>query len=210
MNTLIMQKKQLTPVLIFLSLLMLSSWCSASVPLGAPRKASSGKKDMFGCIQTNEYYIANFAAYQVDPAKLKETRRPPEPECVDLPRTGVTQISVDMLDRDVRRKQVALKVLRADGQVIVETPLTLAKQGVLSAQADFKAPGHYEVVVSVVDDDLHVAPEVSALHIPLSVGLAIDQPAPKGAMATFFIAAAIGILGLGWGLPRLLRTQPAA
>jgi hypothetical protein len=101
-------------------------------------------------------------------------------------------------------------VLRADGQVIAETPLAMAKQGVLSAQADFKAPGRYEVVVSVVDNDLHVAPEVSALRIPVSVGLAIDQPAPKGAMTTFFIATAIGILGLGWGLPRLLRAQPAA
>lgn len=181
-----------------------------SVPLGAPKKAAGGKRDMFGCLQANDYYVANFAAYQIDPQKLKETKALPEAECVDLPLAGPTQIAVDMLDRDVRHKEVALRVLRADGQVVTETPPTVAKQGVVSAQVDFKAPGKYEVRVLVKDADLNIPPETSALRIPLSVALAPDIPAPKGGLTVFFVSIGALVGGIAWLLPRLLKAQPVA
>lgn len=203
-------KKLTTSLLAFLALFIFQMNAESSVPLGAPKKAAGGKRDMFGCLQSNDYYVANFAAYQTDPQKLKETKTLPEAECVDLPLTGLTQISVDMLDRDVRHKEVALRVLRSDGQVVAETQPAVAKQGVLSVSADFKAPGKYELVVLVNDKDLNMPPEASALRIPLSVAVPPDIPAPKGGLAVFFVSIGLLVGGLAWFVPRMLKPQPAA
>jgi hypothetical protein len=191
------------------ALLLFQGEAASSVPLGAPKKAAGGKHDLFGCLQSNDYYVANFAAYQADPQKLKETKTLPEVECVDLPLTGPTQISVDMLDRDVRHKEASLRVVRSDGQVIAETPMAVAKQGVLTVQTDFKTLGKYEVQVLVMDTDFNIPPEAAALRIPLSVALPPDIPAPKGGLAVFFVSIGALVLGLALFLPRLLKPQPA-
>lgn len=188
-------------------LLLLSAVASASVPLGAPRKAPGGKLDPFGCLQSNEYYIANFAAYQFGPDRAKDDRSIPVAECVDLPRIGPTQITLDLLDRDVRHKQVAVKVIRADGQTIAEIPFIDVKQGVVSMTADFKSPGIYEVVLSVNDTELNVRPELSALHIPLAVAVAREAPPPKTGLSVLFAALAIVVVALAWLLPRFLRPR---
>ena len=95
---------------------------------------------MYGCMHSNDYYVVNFAAYQLDPNQAKNDKTLPAAECVDMPFAGKTQISVDLLDRDVRRKQTALKIVRSDGQTIAETPMTISKQGVISTTVDFPAP----------------------------------------------------------------------
>lgn len=192
---------------------LLSFWVTlpqASVPLGAPRKAPNGKTDMYGCMQSNEYYIVNFAAYQYDPAQSAGTRSIPTPECVELPKTGPTQVTVDLLDRDVRKKHVALKILRDDGQLIAETPYLEAKQGVLSIPVDFRAPGKYEAVLFVQDSDLKIKPELGALHIGLSVAMLPDKPAPESGLAGFFVVLVGIIIGAGVMVPRWLKSEPVA
>lgn len=195
---------------LFIVLFLSCSLAFASVPLGAPRKAPGGKLDLFGCVQSNEYYIVNFAAYQTDPNRAKDDRSILAAECVDLPRIGPTQITLDLLDRDVRRKQVSIKVLRNDGQAILETPMSGVKQGVVSTTVDFRSPGLYEVVLSVNDTDLNVRPEVSALHIPLAVAVARELPPPKNGLSFLFVALAAVALMLAWLLPRFLRPRPDA
>ncbi len=81
----------------------------ASVPLGGNRKGAGGSYDMYGCMQSNDYYVVNFAAYQLGPNQAAGSKNLPEAECVDLPATGKTQVSIDLLDLDVRKKPVALK-----------------------------------------------------------------------------------------------------
>lgn len=187
---------------------LLPSLAFASVPLGAPKKAAGGKADLYGCMHSNEYYIANFAAYQLDPSRAKDDRAIPAPECVDLPRIGQTQISVDMLDRDVRRKSVAMKITAADGRVLAETPMAVAKQGVLSTEVNFPSPGHYQVTLYVNDTDLNLPPDVGALRIPLAVAVApADQPAPKGGLTFLFVGLGLLVAGVGWLTPRLLKPQ---
>lgn len=182
----------------------------ASMPLGAPKKAAGGKRDMFGCMQSNDYYIANFSAYQFDPQKVKNTKFMPEAECIDLPLTGQTLISVDMLDRDVRHKEVYLRILRSDGQKIAETPKTVAKQGVVTVQTDFKAPGKYELQVLVIDMELNTPPDISALIIPLSVALPTEISPPKGGLAIFFVLIGMLVTGIAIVLPKLLKSRVAS
>lgn len=193
---------------VLLPMLLLPSLTLASVPLGAPKKAAGGKADLYGCMQSNDYYIANFAAYQLDVNRAENDRTIPEPECVDLPRIGKTQIAVDMLDRDVRRKPVAMKITAADGRVLAETPMAEPKQGVLSTEVNFPTPGHYQIALYINDTDLNLPLETGALRIPLAVAVAPqDKPAPQGGLTFLFVGLGLFIAAVGWLTPRLLKPQ---
>ncbi|CAD6880975.1 hypothetical protein [Methylomonas albis] len=182
---------------------------SASVPLGGNRKGVGGAFDMYGCMQSNDYYVVNFAAYQFDPTQAKDTKTLPTAECIDIPLVGKTQLTLDLLDRDVRKKQVALKILREDGQTIAALPMAVAKQGVISVSVDFKTPGKYQAVLTVMDTDLNMAPEISALQIPLTVALVVEQSASEKPLWIFFLVIGLLVAGLAYFLPRLLTAKPA-
>jgi hypothetical protein len=183
---------------------------SASIPL-APRMGAGGKMDMFGCMLSNDFYIANFAAYQTDPQQPKNAKVMQVPLCQEIPKAGNTQITVDMLDRDVRQKAVTLKVFNSDKQLLAETPAKVLKQGYISTSVNFPKPGYYDLVAYVNDQDLKIAPELSALHIPLTVAIVV--PGPSASLGNFLtIVLGIGAFALGLGVlvPRLMKSQATA
>ncbi|MCQ8128592.1 hypothetical protein [Methylomonas rivi] len=194
--------------LMFTLLLAALGQADASVPLGGNRKGADGSYDMYGCMQSNDYYVVNFAAYQLGPNQATGSKNLPEAECVDLPATGKTQVSIDLLDLDVRKKPVALKILREDGQTIAELPMAVVKQGVLSTTVDFKTAGKYRVVLTVDDTDLHTQLEVSALHIPLSVALAAEQSGGQNGLLVLSVIIGILVAAAAYFVPRLLKPQP--
>ncbi|QSB00301.1 hypothetical protein JWZ98_16650 [Methylomonas sp. EFPC1] len=182
----------------------------ASVPLGGNRKGANGSYDLYGCMLTNDYYVVNFAAYQIDPNRAKDDKSVPQAECVDLPHVGKTQIAIDLLDLDVRKKPVALKILREDGQSIAELPMAVVKQGVLTTTVDFKTPGKYQAVLFVEDNDLHTPPEISALHMPLTVGLLVEPTATSGNSLWIVVGLLGGLIALAaYFVPRWLKPNPA-
>lgn len=189
-------------------LLLCAFQASASVPLGGNRKGVGGSYDLYGCMHNNDYYVVNFAAYQLDSNPGKNSKSLPTAECNDLPKTGKTQIALDLLDLDVRKKPVALKILRADGQVMTELPFAVVKQGVLSTTVDFKVAGPYEAVLMVDDSDLHTPPEITALHIPMTVGEFVNQPASGNSLLTILSGLIAMIATLAYLVPRWLKPQP--
>ncbi|RYU61499.1 hypothetical protein EWI61_05845 [Methylolobus aquaticus] len=190
-------------------LLLSCSLVYASVPL-PPRIGPDGKKaDMFGCMQSNDYYVVNFAAYQVDPQSPPNDRRPPVAYCLEIPRAGSTRVTLDLLDRDVRRKSVALTILDGAGKRVLSMPMGEARSGVVSADVDFPGPGFYDLVLYVDDTDLRIPPDVGALHMPLRV--ALPTPLPKaslGQWATVVLVIGALVFGLGLLLPRALKSRP--
>ena len=189
-----------------LMLLLTLTWqASASVPLGGNRKGVDGSYDMYGCMQSNDYYVVNFAAYQLDPNQAQNRKNLPQAECIDLPKSGKTQISVDLLDLDVRKKPVALKVLAEDGQTVAELPMAVIKHGVLSTTVDFKTAGKYQAVLTVDDKDLHTPLETSALHIPLTVGLISEGSDSGNGLLILSIIIALIVAAAAFYIPRLLR-----
>ena len=188
-------------------LLLTTLQAGASVPLGGNRKGAGGSYDMYGCMQSNDYYVVNFAAYQVDPSQAQDSRNLPQAECIELPMTGKTQISIDLLDLDVRKKPVALKILREDGQTLAELPMTVAKHGVLSTTVDFKTAGKYQAVLFVDDSDLHMPLKANALHIPLTVAL-ISEQSNAGSSLLLLLALIVAIVAASaYYVPRLLKPQ---
>lgn len=178
----------------------------ASIPLGAGRKTATGTVDMYGCLQANDYYVVNFAVYPVAATKAKKI---PVPECVNLPDVGNTLISLDLLDRNVRHKEVAVKVLAGNGQLIAETPFSVSKQGVVSVPVNFSKAGKYEVILLVNDSDLNIDKALGALHIPVTVAMPGEEPAARNTMTGFFSLLFLIIIGLAVALPRLLGTKNA-
>jgi hypothetical protein len=159
-----------------LLLLLVSNIALSSVPLAA-RMGANGKMDMFGCMLSNDYYIVNFAAYQAT-AQQKAEKKLIVPQCQDLAYLGNTQIAIDLLDRDVRRKPVWIKIFDAHQKLIAETAPQVPKQAVITTNVNFLHQGQYDVVVYVEDEDLKANPETSALHIPLMVAsIAAGEPA---------------------------------
>lgn len=201
--------KSINMLITILSLLLVSSIATASIPL-TKRAGSGGKMDMYGCMQSNDYYIANFAAYQgqSDASQPKNEQTLLTALCQELPVVGPAQISVDLLDRDVRHKPVTIKVLDSNNKVLLETPPAVAKQGVLTANVNFPAAGHYQVVLIVDDDELKIAPEIGALHIPLTVALAVPgASASIGSLGVIILGILALALVFGWLMPRLLKPQ---
>lgn len=194
---------------LILTLLVIVSQAYASVPLGGNRKGAGGSYDMYGCMQTNDYYVVNFAAYQVTPNQAKDSKSLPEAECIDLPSTGKTQIAIDLLDLDVRKKPVALKILREDGQTVAELPMAIVKQGVLSTMVDFKDAGKYQAVLTVDDADLHTPLEVSALHIAITVALVTEQSGGQNGLLILFSFSGLIVAVAAYFVPRLLKPQSA-
>jgi hypothetical protein len=185
--------------------ILASSTANASVPL-PPRKNAAGKMDMFGCMQSNEFYIVNFASYQTDPSAPGTRKATTSTFCQNLPASGPTQFTVDLLDRDVRHKPVWIKVFNAGKQLVFETPKVIAKQGVITANMELPAPAAYDVVVYVDDNDLNIAPEIGALHIALYAGVSPPEPPTSGLpIKAFLVFIAAAVIALGWYLPRKLK-----
>ncbi|WP_394753976.1 hypothetical protein [Crenothrix sp.] len=200
----------LTKIFTVAALVLTTATASASIPLGGVRKSTDGKYDLYGCMQTNDYYVANFAAFQTQPGKPVDPKKMPPPECVTLPALGTTLISVDLLDRDVRRKEVSMKVTGDKGAVLLETPPTMAKQGVITGTVDFKTKGNYTVVLTVNDTDLHTPSEISALRIPITVAMDVVEPASKTAMISFFGFMGALVVMLAVLVPRFVKPNTAA
>ncbi|MCK9608084.1 MAG: hypothetical protein M0R33_16700 [Methylomonas sp.] len=193
--------------LIFTLLFVAIGQASASVPLGGNRKGVGGNYDMYGCMQSNDYYVANFSAYQISPDQAKDSRSLPEAECIDLPKTGKTQIAIDLLDLDVRKKPVALKILLEDGKTIAELPMAIVKQGVLSITVDFKTAGKYQAVLTVDDKDLHTPLAVSALNIPITVAMVAEQSGGQNGLLILISVIGLLVVAAAYFVPRLLKPQ---
>jgi hypothetical protein len=181
---------------------------SASVPLGGNRKGTGGSYDLYGCMLSNDYYVVNFAAYQFDPTQAKNAKILPQAECVDLPTTGKTQISIDLLDLDIRKKPVALKIIREDGQTLAELPMAVVKQGVLTTTVDFKVSGKYQAILTVDDSDLNMPLELTALQIPLTVALVNETSGAGNGLLIIFAAIGVVVTLAAYFLPRLLKPKP--
>ncbi|MCX7068910.1 MAG: hypothetical protein NTW85_14615 [Methylococcales bacterium] len=192
-----------------LLLLLTATSTFASVPL-APRMGAGGKLDMYGCMQSNDYYIANFAAYPIT-QQSTDKKTLIIPQCVDSPYTGNTQISIDLLDRDVRRKPVWIKVFDNHQALIAQTDPAVAKQGVITTAVNFPHQGQYDVVLYVEDNELNTNPEASALHIQLKIAMTTaGAPASAGGFLTVAIGIVLLALILGFLIPRQLKPKKSA
>lgn len=190
-------------------ILIASVVSGAAVAANAPRDPFNGRQTYsgsnMGCLVTNDFYAVHFSA-------LQEGRNPNERTefvkyCQEIPSVGKTYLSIDLLDRDVRKTPVALKVVEesysSDGQAprevrtLVEVPARVYKNGTADTQVAITEPGHYALIATIGEEAVS---EDDQLRVPFSVGIA---PAPQihqyfgkitGALVALFFAV-MGVIG---------------
>jgi hypothetical protein len=167
---------------------------------GRQAYAGSGVK----CMVTNDFYAVNFTAMQEGQVKGETT--PFVKYCQEIPATGKTFLTVDLLDRDVRTTPLTLRVVEEeilDGRlpkvkyVVTETPPKVYKNGTAEIVADLKQAGHYALMVTIGDQNVS---EDDHLRIPFSVVLPSPSKKPDwlgkftGIVVTLFFSV-MGFIG---------------
>lgn len=130
------------------------------------------------CLVASDFYSVHLTAFQ-NPKKAsseKALRGAFSSYCQDIPATGQTFISMDLLDRDARQLPVEIRVVEiaksvgADAWTEVETLARVApqvyKNGVVEVAVDFERSGHYAVKLLVGGEMF-----ADEIHIPLTVAI---------------------------------------
>ncbi|MEE9396190.1 MAG: hypothetical protein V3V31_04180 [Methylococcales bacterium] len=167
-------------------------------------ETSDPKKDL-KCLVMTDFYIAHFTAFQEPQNKEDRANimKAFTPYCQDLPYLAKTYMTVDLLDRDVRKIPVSMRVVEEERdpktketrevRVISETQPKANPNGVAEIQAVFDKPGHYAVLVSIgeamTEDDI--------LRVPLQVGLSNSDDGGIGSYVPFIMLGLLVVLFFG-------------
>ena len=178
-----MQTHRLSKPLLTAFFTLAMTWIMTADAANAPRDPFNGRQAYSGsnmnCLIANDFYAVHFTALQTGMQKGEKT--PFEKYCQEVPATGKTYLTVDLLDRDVRNTPISLRVIEEaifdNGRApetlatVAETPAKIYKNGSADIPVDITKPGHYALIVTVGDDAIT---EDDRLRVPFSVGL----PAP--------------------------------
>jgi hypothetical protein len=211
------------PGLFLLSVCLAALLDSSSQAATTPRDAGNGKQMYSGasmsCLIANDFYAVHFTALQHG----QQTGETSEfvKYCQEIPTTGKTYLTIDLLDRDARNLPIALRIveeeLGIDGQppkeksTLAEVPARIYKNGVADTHADITQPGHYALIASFGEEG--EITEDDRLRIPFSVALASPNKASPwlGRVAMFLVSAfflALGIAGYRTLRPRKNALNP--
>ena len=152
------------------------------------------------CVVSNDGYHVHFSAYaRASPEDgVPGEAEPPVPFCQDLPATGPTHLTLDLMDREARTQPVAVRVVREGDDdsdddskeasvpksPLLEVPSKIYPTGVVEADVGLDEPGEYAVLV---DFDKGAGHGQGQVRIPLRVG-------QSGGLPTMIIGPLIGVL----------------
>jgi hypothetical protein len=171
----------------FLNLLLVSALlmgCSKNDNATQPQIAD---KDSVGCLVANDFYAVHFSVYlkpiQSKPGSAVEDREALlTPYCQDLPNTGKAFFAADLIDRDVRKTPIGIKLVELEKtgkddtkaesfkelKVVLEVAPKLYPRGVVEAQADIAQEGYYALYLLIGGDE--ALSEDDKLRIQFHVG----------------------------------------
>lgn len=163
---------------LFLVLMLL---VSAAVGAANNVRNNDGRTNYSGasmkCLVANDFYAVHFTAMQVgrQAREISDYMK----YCQEVPVTGLTFLTLDMLDRDARKLPVALKVVQEEldsngnpqnQKVLLEVPAQIYKGGTADTKYEFTQPGHYAVIAEFGEPDGMVT-EDDRLRIPFAVAI---------------------------------------
>jgi hypothetical protein len=150
------------------------------------------------CVVSNDGYDVHFTAYaRASPEDgMPGEAEPPVQFCQDLPATGPTHLTLDLMNREARTRPVALRVVREgdeegdddDPQAsvpkkpLLDVPSKIYPTWVVEADVGLDEPGEYTVLV-----DFDNGAGRGQVRIPLRVG-------QSGGLPTMIIGPLIGVL----------------
>jgi len=111
------------------------------------------------CVVSNDGYNVHFSAYaRASPADgTPGEAKPPVQFCQDLPATGPTHLTLDLMNREARTQPLAVRVVREGDDddpeasvrksPLLEVPSKIYPTGVVEADVALDEPGEYAVLV---------------------------------------------------------------
>ena len=198
--------------------LVLSLFGLSSVEAANNTRNNDGRTNYSGasmkCLVANDFYAVHFSAMQIG-------RQSGEPSdymkyCQEIPVTGLTFLTLDMLDRDVRSLPIALKVVQeeldANGvpnnqKVLVEVSAKIYKNGTVDTKYEFTQPGHYAVIAEFGEPDGLVT-EDDRLRIPFTVAMSAVQTTPWLKYAFWLCLAGLLLASVYFGYQFYRRYWP--
>ncbi|NOT11802.1 MAG: hypothetical protein HOP23_08230 [Methylococcaceae bacterium] len=164
-------------------------------------------KDSVGCLIANDFYAVHFSVY-LKPSHSKQGNAVEDrealltPYCQELPNTGKAFFAADLIDRDVRKTPIGIRLVELEKtgkddkkaesfkelKTVLEMAPKLYPRGVVEAQADIAKEGYYALYLAIGGDEalseddrlriqIHVGGNPYALItkniIPLSIGLGV-------------------------------------
>lgn len=150
------------------------------------------------CVVSNDGYHVHFSAYaRASPEDgMPGEAEQPMPFCQDLPATGPTHLTLDLMNREARTQLVALRVVREgdddDPQAsvpkkpLLDVPSKIYPTGVVEADVGLDEPGEYAVLV-----DFDKGAGRGQVRIPLRVGQSGGLPTIIGPLIGVLLAALV-------------------
>ncbi len=149
------------------------------------------------CVVSNDGYDVHFTAYARVSAEdgTPGEAEPPAPFCQDLPATGPTHLTMDLMNREARTRPVAVRVVRkgdddpqasAPKKPLLEVPPKVYPTGVVEAEVGLNEPGEYAVLV-----DFDEGAGRGQVRIPLRVAQSEWLPTIIGPLIGVLLAALI-------------------
>lgn len=194
-----------------ISVLALSSDAQAE-PRSARQAYSSSN---MGCLVGNDFYAVHFTAIQEGRQKGEATDF--TKYCQEIPTVGKTYLSVDLLDRDVRKTPIALKVVEEEFSedngrppkelnALAQTPPKIYASGTADIQASIDKPGHYALIVTIGEEAIS---EDERLRIPFTVAVeGVAKVNWLGRITGFIVLAFFSIIGfIGYRTWRAYRPK---
>lgn len=166
--------------------------CLTSILLIAGCNADKDKPQIadinsVGCLVANDFYAVHFSAY-LQPTAATKTDTPEareallKPYCQELPGVGKAFFSADLIDRDVRKTPIGIRVVEVEQtdekiakagtakaiHTLLEVSAKLYPRGVVEAQATLDKIGDYELILIVGGEE--ALSDEDKLHVPFHVG----------------------------------------
>jgi len=149
------------------------------------------------CVVSNDGYDVHFTAYaRVSPGDgMPGEAESLAPFCQDLPATGPTHLTLDLMNREARTRPVAVRVVREgddDPQAsvpkspLLDVPSKIYPTGVVEAEVGLDEPGEYAVLV-----DFDKGAGRGQVRIPLRVAQSGWLPTMIGALIGALLAASV-------------------
>lgn len=205
-----MKNTETMSMLVFCAVLVSSqAW-----PQSERGRQADDKLSRLSCLVTTDFYIVHFTAFQPR-AGERDPKKMFRPYCQDLPEAAKAYLTVDLVDRDVRKTPVGLKLVEqaqdaTEGQpeaerTLMELPPKVYKTGVVEAQADFDKPGHYALLVNIGE----AVAEEDTIRIPLRVGLGTvpEEGSGQGSQGLLVIVALGAVVPLSYFAWRFFKRR---
>ena len=149
------------------------------------------------CVVSNDGYDVHFTAYaRVSPGDGKPGEdKPPVPFCQDLPATGPTHLTMDLMNREARSQTVGVRVVREGGDdpkasvsktPLLDVPSKVYPTGVVEAEVGLNEPGEYAVLVN-----FDKGAGRGQVRIPLRVAQSRGLPTIIGPLIGVLLAALV-------------------